>query len=129
MLESYARDCLDDLKNISVPYHKAITLVCGRNSYGSNRECLEQVILHISKHFLANKQIQLTFRLFHSRSPSLSIHKYYFKYGSLFCKNIRKLFSDNYQIIDAFDNPMCAIISRIYYVQRSEPSSSRYDPG
>ena len=114
-----------DLKNIS----KAIKRMCGRNYYDGNHECLEQVNLPIFKHFLAKKQIQLSFRLFHSRSPCLSNHKYYFRYGSLFSKYIRKLFSDNYQIIDVFDNPMCAITSRIDYVQRNEPRSSGYDPG
>ena len=29
------------LKNFSVPYHKAIKRICGRNSYESNHECLE----------------------------------------------------------------------------------------
>ena len=40
-----------------------------------------------------------------------------------------EIFSDNYQIIDAFDNPMFALISRIDYVQKNEPRSSGYDPG
>ena len=97
-----------DLKNISVPYHKAIKRMCRRNSYDRNHECLEQVNLPIFKHFLAKKQFQLSFRQFHSRSPCLSSQKYYFIYGSLFSKYVRKLFSDNYQIIDAFDSPMCA---------------------
>ena len=104
------------LKNISVPYQKAIKRICGRNSYDSKHECLEQVNLPVFKHFLAEKQIQFTFRLFHSGSQCPSNHKYYFRYGTLVCKYIRKLFSDNYQIIDVFDNPMCAIISRIDYV-------------
>ena len=38
-------------------------------------------------------------------------------------------FSDNYQIIDDFDKPMCALISQIDYVQRNEPRSSGYDQG
>ena len=118
-----------DLKNISVPYHKAIERICGRNSCDSNHECLEQVNLPIFKNFLGKKQIQFSFRLFQSRSPCLSIHKYYFRYGFLFSKYIRKLFSDNYQIIDAFNIRVCAIISRIDYVQRKEPRSSGYDPG
>ena len=39
------------LKNISVPYHRAIKRTCGRNSYDSNHEYLEQVNLPIFKHF------------------------------------------------------------------------------
>ena len=40
-----------DLKNISVPYHKAIKRICGIKFNDNNHECL--------KHFLAKKQIQL----------------------------------------------------------------------
>ena len=116
-----------DLKNISVPYHKPSKRICRRNSYNSNHERLEQVNLPILKHFLAKKQIQFTFRLFNSRSPCLSNHKYYFRYGSLFCKYIWNHFSENYQIIHIFVNPICALLSRIDYVQRNELRSSGYD--
>ena len=44
-----------DLKNTSVPSHKAIKRECGRNSYDSNHECLEKVNSPFFKHFLANK--------------------------------------------------------------------------
>ena len=77
----------------------------------------------------AKKQIHFTFRLFHSRSPCLSNHRYYFRYGCLFCKNIRKLFPDNYHIIDVFGNPMCALLLRNDYVQMNVPRSSGYDHG
>ena len=43
---------------------------------------------------------------------------YSFRYESLFCEYILKFFSDNYQIIGDFDNPVCAPISRIDYVPR-----------
>ena len=39
----------------SVPYHKTIKRICGRNSYDSNHEALEQVDLPIFKRFLAKK--------------------------------------------------------------------------
>ena len=90
---------------------------------------LDQVNLPTFIHFFAEKQTQITFQLFHSRSPCLGNHKYYFRYGLLFCKYIRKLYSDDHQFNDAFDNPMCALISRINYVQRNEPRSSRHGPG
>ena len=131
---SYLRFCLiklnkKDLKIISVHYHKATKRICGRNSYDSNNECLEEVNLPIFKHFLAKKEIQFVFRLFYSRSPCLSNHKYYLTYGSLFCKYMQNLFSDNNHIINVSGNPMCALISRIDYVQRSEHRSTGYDPG
>ena len=44
-----------DIKNISVPYYKAIKRMCGRNYYDSNHEYLEQVNLLIFRHYLAKK--------------------------------------------------------------------------
>ena len=117
------------LKNILVPYHEAFNRICGRNSYDSNHECLEQVNLLTSKHLHASKQIEITFRLFHYLSPCLGNHKHYLKYGHLSCEYIGKLFSDNYQIFYGLDNSMCELISRVFYVQRNEPRSSRYDSG
>ena len=113
------------LKNISAPYHKAIKRNCGRNSYHSNQEFLEQVFLLIFKHFLAKKQYRFTFRLFHSRRPCLCIYKYYLRYGSLFCKYIRKLFSAIRLLMLLIIQ--CVISLRIDYVQRNEPRSSGYD--
>ena len=81
------------------------------------------------KHFFAKKQTQLTFRLFNSRNQCLSNHKFQFRCGYLFCKYIRKLFSDNYQIFDAFDNPKCALILRNGYVRRNEQRYPGYDTG
>ena len=75
--------------------------ICGKNSYDSNHECLEQVTVPIFKHFLAKKQMQFTLRLLYSLGPYLGNHKYFFRQGCLFCKYITKLFSDNYQILDA----------------------------
>ena len=46
-----------------------------------------------------------------------------------FVNTTGSFFSDNYQIVDAFGNPMCAKISRIDYVQKYKPRSSGYDPG
>ena len=82
----YMRLYKKDLKNVAVPYHKVFKRICGRNSYDSNHECLEQVNLSIFQDLFVKKQIQFTFRLFHSRSLCLSSYKYCFRYGSLFCK-------------------------------------------
>ena len=55
-----------DLKNIAVPYHKAIERICARNFNDSNNECLEKLYIPIFKHFPVKKQIQFTFRPSHS---------------------------------------------------------------
>ena len=44
---------------------------------------------------------------------------------------IRKLnfFNEKYQVPDVFDNPLCAVIVRIEFIQRTEPRSIGFDPG
>ena len=66
----------------------------------STHERREQVNLPIFKNFLVKKQIQFTFRLFHSWS--LRPDNYFFL-GIILSKYMRKLYSDNYQTIDVFE--------------------------
>ena len=54
---------------------------------------------------------------------------YYFRAYSNYGKEIKKLFYEKYQIPDVFDNPLCAVIARIEFVQRTEPRSVGFDPG
>ena len=65
-----------DVKNISVPYHKAIECLYARNFNNNKHEYLEKIKFPIFTHFLTEKQIQFTFRQFKLRSPCLSDHKY-----------------------------------------------------
>ena len=114
---------------MSVPYHSAIKKIYGRNWYDSNHECLEHAKLPIFKHLLAKKVICYAHKLFSSKSPCLSAHRYYFRHISTFSQEVRKLFHDNYQLADVYDNPLCAVLARIDFVQRTEPRSLGYDPG
>ena len=118
-----------DLNNIAIAYHKAIKRMCNKRPYDSNHECLERVNLPIFKHLVAKKLINFAFSLFQSNSPCLSSHKYYFRAYSNYGKEIKKLFYEKYQIPDVFDNPLCAVIARIEFIQRTEPRSIGFDPG
>jgi len=118
-----------DLKRISVPYHRAIKRIYGRTDYDSNHDCLDNAKLPIFKHLQAKKMISYAYRLFASKSPCVATHKYYLRHESVFSKQITKYFLERYQVDNIFDNPLCAILSRIEFVQRTEPRSLGYDPG
>ena len=47
--------------------------------------------------------------------------KYYFSYNYLIRKNIAKIFFNDYDVINVFDNDKFEIMSRIDYVERNEP--------
>ena len=118
---SFKKILKKDLNNISVVYHKAIERICVRNSYDSNDECLEYARLPIFKHFLVRKFICFAHRLFTSKRPCLMVHKHYLKYKSFLRKSPERFFSENYQVIKVFVNPLFSILSRIEFVQRTKP--------
>ena len=110
-------------------YHKAIERICGRNSYDSYHDCIEYACLSIFKHVLARKFICYAHRHFTSKSPCVMTHKHYLKCNSVLRKSVEIFFSENYQVTNVFDNPFCTILSRIEFVQRTEPRSVGYEPG
>ena len=118
-----------DIKKVAVPYHGAIKRICGRSWYDSNHECLEYAKLRIFKHLLAKKIICYAHKLFSSKSPCLSAHRYYFRHMSIFSREVKDSFHENYQLTDVHNNPLCAVLARIDFVQRTEPRSQGYDPG
>ena len=70
---------------------------------------------------LAKRLVFCFFRVSNSDSLYLRPLSYYFRYMSCFRKSLIDLFRDNYGIHDVFDNPLCAILARIDYVQKHEP--------
>ena len=109
-------------------HHKAVKLIWGRNSYDSNHECLHYARLPIFKQLHARKSICYAHRLFTSKSPCLTMNKHYLKNNSVFRNILERFFSENYHVTNVFDNPMCSIISRIDFVQRTKPRSVGYEP-
>ena len=48
--------------------------------------------------------------------------RYYLKFQSQLRSNLKSLCFDNYQIADFDKNPLCSVISRIHYIQRTKNS-------
>ena len=111
-----------DLNRISVAYHKAVKRVAGMNVWDSNHAACHVVGVPIFKHFVARRIICFWHKLINSKSESLSNLIYYFKHRSHIFAKISRFFLESYQV-DISQNPLCAIIARIEFVQRNEPRS------
>ena len=79
-----------DLNNISISYHKAIKRMCNKRPYDSHHQCLKRVNLPNFKPLVETKKlIKFAFSLFHSNSPCLSSHKYYFRAYSTMVRKLK----------------------------------------
>ena len=110
------------LKKISVAYHKAVKRVGGFEVWNSNHDACEAVGVLLFRHLWAKRLLFFWHRLCLSRSPCTANLRYYFASKSCLYAKIDALFSDKYDIKVAL-NPLCAINSRIYFVQKHEPRS------
>ena len=57
------------------------------------------------------------------------IHKHYINFNSFFRDSFERFLSEIYQVTNLFINPLCSILSRVEFVQRTEPRSVGYEPG
>ena len=116
------------LKNIAVTYHKAVKKIAHMNVWESNHVACETVGVPIFKHLLSKRIICFFDSLIKTESPCLSIFKYYFKYQSFINSDIDTMLTEMYSVDNFKNNPLCAILSRIMFVERHEPRS-HYMPG
>ena len=113
---------LTQLSKISVAYHKAVKRICGLNVWDSNHIACEIVGVRTFKHLLANRLLCFWKKMSESRSPCISVLKYYFKFNSKIYEKLHKMFQEQYSV-DILRNPLCALKERISFVQRTEPRS------
>ena len=107
-------------RKISVCYHKAVKRVCGLNVWDSNHAACELVNVPIFKHLHAQRLVSFLFNLTKSNSPCLFMLKYYFRYSSFIYFKTSNLFLESYGVNNIFSNPLCALLSRINFVQNNE---------
>ena len=113
---------LTQLSKISVAYHKAVKRICGLNVWDNNHIACDIVGVRTFKHLLANRLLCFWKKLSESRSPCISVLKYYFKFSSKIYEKLHKMFQEQYSV-DILRNPLCALKARISFVQRTEPRS------
>ena len=111
------------LNRISVAYHKAIKKIANLNTWDSNHEACETVGVLLFKHLIAKRQLCFWYNLCNSASPCLANLKYYFRTKSHVFMILQNLFRNNYSV-NISREPLCAILARINFVQRTEPRSN-----
>ena len=112
---------LRHFNSLAVAYHMCVKKVAGMMKWDSNHAACDTVGVPIFSHMLAKRLVCCFFRVSNSDSPCLRPLSYYFRYKSCFRKSLIDLFRNKYGIHDVFDNPLCAILARIDYVQKHEP--------
>ena len=115
---------LNALHRVSVAYHKAVKKTAGLNVWDSNHVACDMVGVPIFKHLQAKRMFKFIMSVVNSSSPCLSIHKYYFRFLSLISIDIKNFFRVKYDVLDFYENPMCALYARIDFVQRTEERSN-----
>ena len=109
--------------SISISYHKALKRIVGLSPYHNNHDAAAMSGSLLFKHLLASRIVSFLFKLVFNSSPCMMYLKNYFRNDSFMYKNIRLYFSMNYNIDFLYENNLCALKSRIKFVQRNEPSS------
>ena len=112
------------LRKIAVTYHKAVKRVCGLNVWDSNHAACDAVGVSIFQHLHAQRLVKHLFSVISSGSPCMKHLVYYFKYQSNICRETKNFFWAQYGVSDLLNQPICALMSRISYVQRNEPRIS-----
>ena len=111
------------LKKISVTYHKAVKKICGLKPWDNNHIACDTANVLIFRHLLARRRLSFFHNIIKSKSPCLTDLKDFFISRSRIHSDLAILFDREYGVnID--DNPLCALLSRIGFVQRTEPRSN-----
>ena len=108
---------------LAVAYHKAIKKMVGLNVWDSNHHACALSSLPIFKHLLARRSLNFYCSLIKSKSPCIASLKYFYRSDSTLGKNLRAIFDLKYGVKNILDHPICALFSRINFVQRNEESS------
>ena len=111
------------IRKISVTYHKAVKRLCGFPPWESNHKSCDIVGVPLFLHLLAKRMICFFTGLLRSNSDCLVPLRHYFRYKSRFLNSLRLFFQDIYGLYNVVEHPLSAVISRITYVQRTEPRS------
>ena len=111
------------MHRISVAYHKAVKRICSMNVWESNHGACKTADVNIFKHLYAKRRITFMFSLRDTKSPCILPLKYYYQFRSIAANATKSYFLNEYQLVDLFSNPLCAIHARIGFVERNERST------
>ena len=118
--------CFDAWRNrevnkLAITYHKAVKRVARLNVWDSNHEGCSIVGVPIFQHMMSKRIVSYFCSIIKSESPCLLPYKYYFRHSSFINKEVDNLMESKYEVINFKTNPLCALFSRLNYVERHEP--------
>ena len=112
------------IEKIAITYHKAVKRVARRNVWDSNHEACNIVGVQICKHLIAKRSVCFYYSMLKSKSPCIKPYQNFIRNRSLARSELDNLFVRNYGVTNFYNNPLCALISRINFIERTEPRSS-----
>ena len=112
-----------NFKTVTTSVHNAIKRMINLPKQYNSHDMARMANVLLFKHFLASRMLSYLFNVIKSKSPCLTPLRHYFVNESFLCKNIKNHFLLKYQINDLFSNSLCALKSRIAFVQNHEASS------
>ena len=114
---------VNNLRKMSVAYHKSVKKIGGFNVFDSNHAACSFVGVPVFRHHQALASLRFFLNICKSSSPCVSSLRHYFMYHSLMKIRVQSLFSSYYGVSDLFGNCFQALKSRIAFIERNEPIS------
>ena len=119
--------CSTLLKQVAVSYHYALKRILGLSKRDSNHYVC-YLLDQLTFEHLRNLRMLKYYRwLRDCTSPCIVPNRHYFIDNSLLKRQIDSIFLEKYEMYDAYDNDMDAVMARMKYIQFREPSS--WQPG
>ena len=92
--------------------------------WDNNHDACTLVNVNIFRHRVVKRMINHFFNIINSKKPTLKSLRHYFMFKSKIKASIDNIFSSWYNVNDFMYNDRSALISRIDYVERTEPRSN-----
>ena len=117
------KNCSASLRKLGVSYHYALKRLLGFPKHESNHYTCALLEKMTFQHFMKFQKTKFLFWMQSSSSPCLVGLKNYMIKFSAYANGITKSWSNLYDVRGVLDNDLCALRSRIFYVQNREDSS------
>ena len=117
------KNCSAILRKLGVSYHYALKRLLGFPKHESNHYTCALLEKMTFEHYMKFEKTKFLFWMHSSKSPCLIGLKSYMTKFSLFAKGISLFWSREYNVRNILENEICALRSRILYIQNREYSS------
>lgn len=117
------RGSLTTFKHNSIFYHAALKKILNVPKYFSNHIVCSVLNMMTFEHFINFRKTKFLFQILKSNSPCFNVHKFYFLNYSYHVNYINDIWTNVYDVNNVFANDIDALLARIYFIQKHEPSS------